>query len=86
LTKTTILGLDEHNDLIIDLNSETCQVLGNGEINSVEVMELLKLRRQACINRIGGNQTSCDSGWDGWSWLLLMVKSSKKRPATGAPG
>ncbi|HVP21885.1 MAG TPA: hypothetical protein VMS73_08495 [Anaerolineaceae bacterium] len=32
---TTILGLDEHTGLIIDLNSETCQVLGKGEIHLI---------------------------------------------------
>jgi cyanophycinase-like exopeptidase len=32
---TTILGLDEHTGLIIDLNTEMCQVLGKGEIHLI---------------------------------------------------
>lgn len=87
---TTMIGLDEHTGVVIDLEARTCQVIGRSQVHIVKDCDVFSYDsgEKFGIELLGDYVPLADetSGIDGQVWKFLAEKRfSTPEPATEAP-
>ncbi len=89
--ETTVLGLDEHTGLIIDLEAEECQVLGKGEIHVIKggVEKSYLNDSTFSIHKLGNFRPLADKSMgirpENWQKALEIFASTKKNETNPLP-
>ncbi len=89
--EVTVLGLDEHTGLIIDLDAEECQVLGKGEIHVIRHgVEKSFLNDSTFSIREFGNFHTLEDRKKGikpenWRQALAAIAASQEEEAESQP-